>query len=175
MIGERITIHNVAKQTNDPNDWKQFRQFRNYVTSKERQRQQDYISELDNKVSNSTNFGNKEWWKLVKSFLNKKGIESNEIPPILHEGTVHYSNEEKANVFNTFFIAQSTLENSNDDVPDVPYVIPEISEISLTLTDVKNVIENLKTNKAVGPDLIHNRLLIAALPVIYTLSFDFHF
>ena len=166
LIEERILLHAMAKATNNPDDWRMFRQFRNYVTSKERERKSEYMAELNEKASDHSKFGKKEWWKLVTSFLKRKGIDSNEIPPILSEGITIYNNKDKANAFNRFFISQSTLENENDVVPDVPFLIPELTEISLSTADVEQVITKLNKNKAVGPDQVHNRLLIAALPVI---------
>ena len=91
LINKRIVLHNKAKLTNKHEDWQIFRQFRNHVTDIERQRQIEYTKELENKVSDRSNFLTKDWWKLVKLFLKKKGVDSNEIPPIIHNGTVYYT------------------------------------------------------------------------------------
>ena len=40
----------------------------------------EFLEELDIKASDSTRFGQKDWWKLVKSFMEKKGIGLDEIP-----------------------------------------------------------------------------------------------
>ena len=148
LIEERKSIHRIAKQTNKPDDWLVFRQFRNYVTSREKERKIEYISELENKVSNTSNFGKKEWWKLVKLFLKKKGMDSNEIPPLTFNDRVLYTNKEKADAFNSFFISQSSLENEDGELPDIPFFDLELTEITLTTSDVKDVILNLSTNKA---------------------------
>lgn len=166
LIEERKEIHRLAKRSDKPEDWLQFRHFRNYVTSREKQRIAEYYMELENKVSDSTQFGHKEWWKLVKLFLKKKGVDSNKIPPILSDGVVFHTSQGKANVFNDFFITQSTLENEDDVLPAMPFCNYELREITLSSTDVKEVIANLNKNKAVGPDQVHNNLLISALPII---------
>ena len=105
---------------------------------------------------------------LVASFLKKKGLNSCEIPPILFNGITCYSNKEKAKVFNDFFISQSTVENEDDELPQIPHTDAALSEIELNNDLVKEIISGLDKKKAVGPDLVHNRLLIAALPVILT-------
>ena len=46
LINKRKELHTNAKQTNLPEHWKEFRQFRNHVTSKQRERQQAYYSDL---------------------------------------------------------------------------------------------------------------------------------
>ena len=64
----------------------------------------EFLEELDIQASDSTRFGQKDWWKLVKSFTEKKGIGLDEIPPIDCSGQIFYSNKEKADSFNNFFI-----------------------------------------------------------------------
>ena len=127
---------------------------------------QVYFDELTEKISNSERFGNKDWWKLVNSILREKGIGSEEIPPLCENGTILYTNKEKANALNEYFIKQATLENVCDPLPQVTFFDCEINDIKLTVFEVKEIINTLNTRKATGPDLIHNKLLIAASDVI---------
>ena len=70
-----------AKRSNKDKDWRAYRTYRNLVTTKIRDRKLEYLNELDLKASDPKQFGTKEWWKLIKQFMNKKGI-SDDIPPI---------------------------------------------------------------------------------------------
>ena len=88
------------------------------VTTKIRDRKLEYLNELDLNASDPKQFGTKECWKLVKQFMNKKGI-SDDIPPILFNGTLYSSSEDKA--LNDYFIQQSTLDNPNENTPNVEY------------------------------------------------------
>ena len=162
LIKQRGKMHKKAKRSNLKADWDNFRTFRNNVISKVRKRKLDYFDELTEKISNQERFGSKDWWKLVKSILRKKGIGPEEIPPLCKNGTVIYANKEKADTLNEFFIEQATLENEDDPLPQVTFLDCEINDIKLTEFEVKEIINNLNTKKATGPDLIHNRLLIAA-------------
>ena len=162
----RKKYHNTAKTTNSADDWKTFRQYRNFVTSEIRKSKSQYLNDLDDKASDPNTFGQKDWWKLVRSFLAKKGMDSDYIPPIPLNNVVYYSDKDKANIFNTFFIEQSSIENNDDALPNVPFLTCEINEIVLTASEVKEVISKLDTSKATGPDLIHNRLLIESLPIL---------
>ena len=63
--------------------------------------------------------------------MNKKGI-SDDIPPIFFSGTLYSSSERKANVLNDYFIQQSTLDNPNENTPNVEYTDSEITDIILT-------------------------------------------
>ena len=87
--------------------------------SRIRLRKIEYLKELDNKASDPNIFGQKDWWRLVKTFLNKKGIDTDVIPPLARNGNIYYSNKEEANILNDFFIAQSTLEDEDDTPPDL--------------------------------------------------------
>ena len=81
--------------------------------------------------------------------MNKKGI-SDDIPPILFNGTLYSSSEDKANALNDYFIQQSTLDNSNDNTPNVEYTDSEITDI-LTHADIHSVIfffRQIKGNRA---------------------------
>ena len=166
LIEERSRVYRLAKRTNKQEDWLRFRQLRNSAVHAIRQRKLDYYTTLENRITNLSDFGTKEWWKIVNSFLKKKGVDPDEIPPIESNGIVYYANREKAEVFNDYFIAQSVVDNEDDVLPAIPSIHSEITEISLTTSNVKDVILSLNKNKAVGPDLVHNRLLIAALPAI---------
>ena len=158
-------MHKKAKRSNLKADWDNFHTFRNNVISKVRKRKLDYFDELTEKISNQERFDSKDWWKLVKFILRKKGIGPEEIPPLCENGTIIYANKEKADTLNDFFIEQATLENEDDALPQVTFLDCEINYIKLTEFEVKEII-NLNTKKATGPDLIHNRLLIAANDVI---------
>ena len=166
LMKKRNRLHKRAKTTKSNLHWQEYRQLRNEITSLKRQLKIEYYQELDEKASDPKQFGTKEWWKLVKQFMNKKDVSSDNIPPIKHNGNIFYSNKDKADIFNNFFVQQSTLESTDDTPPDLPQFDNEVSLEALTSTEVKNVILNLDKKKASGPDAIHNRLLIAAVDKI---------
>ena len=166
LIEKRKKIHKKAKQSNREADWRKFRQFRNYVILKIRHRKSEFLNELDRKASDPNVFRQKDWWRLVRAFLKKKSIDNDEIPPIDYNGKVYYSNKEKANIFNDFFIKQSTLEHEDDTPPDLPQLDCQLNDITLSVSEVSNIIQNLDKSKATGPDQVHNRLLIVASSII---------
>ena len=80
---------------------------------------------------------------------------------------VFYTNHEKASKFNEFFAEQSSIEDSNDDnIPHVPMVPSNINHIELSVDEVKNALKDLNPTKAVGLDMIHNKILITSTDVI---------
>ena len=102
----------------------------------------------------------------MKLFLNKKEINPEEIPSLEVNGKIIYSDKEKANTLKSFFIEQSTLTEDDNELPDIVPFDCELQEITISETEVNNVIKNLDPTKAVGPDLIHNKLLIASRNII---------
>ena len=82
-------------------------------------------------------------------------------------GTIIYAHtQKKQTCLNDFSIQQTCLENDGDPLPQVTHLGCEINEIMLTVFEVKKIICNLKSRKATGPDLIHNKLLVAASDVV---------
>ena len=71
-IKQRYRLFKKAKRSNKDEDWRAYRTYRNLVTAKIRDRKLEYLNELDLKASDPKQFGTKEWWKLVKQFMNKK-------------------------------------------------------------------------------------------------------
>ena len=131
-----------------------------------RHRKSEFLKELDRKASDPNVFRQKDWWRLVRAFLKKKSIDNDEIPPIDYNGKVYYSNKEKANIFNDFFIKQSILEHEDDTPLDLPQLDCQLNDITLSVSEVSNIIQKLDKGKATGPDQVHNRLVIVASSII---------
>ena len=66
-IKQKYRVFKKAKRSNKDEDWRAYRIYR-----KIRDRKLEYLNELDLKASDPKHFGTKEWWKLVKQFMNKK-------------------------------------------------------------------------------------------------------
>ena len=163
---EKHFIHYIAKQLDTAELWELFRRIRNAYTDAIRTRKKEYLNELDDRISNKNNFGSKDWWKLVNNFLKDKDNNNRDIPPLEENNNIFYTNKEKADCLNTYFSNQSKVEGDNDPLPPVQLLNSQIENIQLQTEDVKAVLQHLDTSKAVGPDLIHNKLLLAAGPII---------
>ena len=76
--------------------------------------------------------------------MNKKGMDADSIPPITANGITHYSNLEKANLFNEFFVNQCTVEDDGSPLPDITSNdTSQLTDITLTVPEVKNIIKDL--------------------------------
>ena len=165
-IKKKNLIHKLAKRLNLEWTWALFRRTRNDLTDMIRTRKTEYFSELDKRISSPDSFGNKDWWKLVKSFISSKGMPQDEIPPIEENNTTYYALTEKATAFNMYFTAQCSVTDEGAALPRLNETRGSIHQLTLTTDMVKGVLKNLDCRKAVGPDLVHNKLLIAAADLI---------
>jgi len=166
-------LHKKAKQSNSENDWKRFRTERNKLINKIRERKLEYYQDLDNKISRNNDIDKKEWWKLVNNYMSRKGTKNN-IPALSVNDKLVYSNTEKAEAFNDYFIEQCTVvEDDNEVLPDLDTSSSNLNDIKLTTDEVKRAIQELKQNKASGPDLVSNRLLLKSKESMAKLLTDF--
>ena len=98
--------------------------------------------------------------------LPKNESPDNKTPP-LHDPwnnmNLVYENEEKCNILNTYFCSVTRLENENyKNLPDFDERGSEtLCNIIVFEQDVVDIISTLNPNKAVGPNLISNKMLIA--------------
>ena len=80
---------------------------------------------------------------------------------VMTNGTMTVNNTEKADTLNNFFSSVFTPVEDTGTIPTLPdrsYMEP-LTTIMIETDDVKKILDNLKTNKAAGPDGIHPRIL----------------
>ena len=66
----------------------------------------------------------------------------------------------KAEALNSFFIKQSQLTKDAPELPTyMPPQYPPLEIVNINSQDVHDILRNLNTSKASGPDLINPRLL----------------
>ena len=63
----------------------------------------------------------------------------------------------KATILNDYFTEQSSLDDSNANLPADPNFT--LNSISITANEVESVLKALQKGKASGPDAINNRIL----------------
>ena len=79
---------------------------------------------------------------------------------------------DKATILNDYFTEQSSLDDSNANLPaDLNIQDFTLNSISITTNEVESVLKALQTGKASGPDAINNRILKElAKPLSFPLS-----
>ncbi|PJE78229.1 hypothetical protein CI610_02839 [invertebrate metagenome] len=165
LIRKRKRAHKRAKRTLINDHWAKFRLIRNKCINTIKHAKTAYINNLCGTLKKPSNLNVRKWWKTVYSLL--PNYRKSPIPPLLHNDTVVSDDFEKASLFNDFFCAQSTIDDSNAELPNINYECNHtLSNIHITATDVKDAILNLDCSKAIGPDLVNPRLLKESVDII---------
>ena len=158
LIRRRMRLHRKAKSVNTFEVWAKFRRLRNSINGKIRSAKSDYENRIA--LALQTNTKNlKTWWKLSKQILNlDKGSEP--IPDLKHNNMTIENDQEKAEIFNEYFIDQSRLIDANKFPPLLPEpTYARLKQIDITTSDVRDILKSLNISKASGPDLVSPRLL----------------
>ena len=101
---------------------------------------------------NSQKLGSRDFWRIANSVLSRgKSV----IPPLFNRPEVLPSASDKAKLFAKNFSKNSNLDDSGISLPVFPSRTNlKLHNISITPKMVKNVITNLDSSKASGPDCI---------------------
>ena len=89
---------------------------------------------------------------------------SSSIPPLFDftSDSMVTDENEKANVLNSYFANQSSIDDSLSTLPEAnyPQIQSSLDTINIMPFEVLDVLKSLKLGKASGPDGINNRILI---------------
>lgn len=158
LIRQRKRLHKRAKTLNNESAWADFRKKRNEVVSALRKAKQDYLDKITESLNNPT-CDIKTWFKSAKQLTNKNN-KSDSIPTLYYENTVANTDKEKADLLNAYFSKQSSVDDSNTQLPAVDNNIETLlSSIHIDPQDVLDVLKNLNVSKSSGPDSISPKLL----------------
>ena len=127
------------------------------VNMKIREAKKSYKDNLIKRLEEQKN-SPQRFWKIAKEIYGNKKKES--IPTLIEDNKHCVTAEQKANLLAEYYASQSKE-------PNVPagHMLPAdpglqlLGNIEITEEEVRNVLRKLKTDKAVGPDGISNKLL----------------
>ncbi len=82
-------------------------------------------------------------------------------PPLRKtDSTYTFTDTEKAEALNNYFLSISTVDDSHETLPDyTPRTQAKLDSIHVTEHDITDIILNLNVHKASGPDEFSHRLL----------------
>ena len=92
----------------------------------------------------------------ISNFKYKKEI----IPPTKVYDELIYDNKIKCELFNNYFVAQTELDDSNADLPNILSESENVlNNINITESDILDLSNILDISKVIGPDGIRPRIL----------------
>ena len=123
--------------------------------------QKEYYSKLASNINSNENFnGAKKQWKILKSVYGSE--KSSSVPSLVENDICFFTDSSKAECLNDLFLSQSRINPANE--PCLPsnsdYKTDlRFSDIVVTEQTIHNIMTNLNTDKATGPDGISNMIL----------------
>ena len=159
-IRQRKRAYKKAKKTNSAMHWSNFRKLRNEIISFIRQSKNSHCEMVSNKLR-SGQLTSRDWWKTLKSLIKQNTRTS--IPPLFDTATdsLVVDDHEKANVLNSFFACQSSIDDSLNQLP-ADFRPPRgvsLNYLVINPREVLDILNILPLGKASGPNGISNRVL----------------
>ena len=163
LIRDRDAAQILASETQDPDNWRQFRNLRNTITNRMRKEKASWERKrLDHAENSSTNL-----WKNIKGWLNWK--ESGPPTQLFSEGSLISSPKALATTMNRYFISKVNrlrqgIARSDSDPLKVLRETMSDRACHLDLKpvhpdDVLDIIRNLKNSKSTGLDYIDTNII----------------
>ena len=129
---------------------------RNRCSAKLRRARSSFRKRKIDKLNSSPT--EKCFWSLSKKIFNN--FCNSSFPSLIRpDGSIACSPTDKANLFGSYFSANSSLSDSNAPDPPTQPLSNPIPSIIISARKVRRVLRSLKTDKASGPDGIPPRFL----------------
>ena len=134
------------KRGRKPEDWTRVKQVKNDATKMITDAKTKYYSRLGKKLCDPS-VGIKTYWKTLHKIINKKQVMN--IPPILLNGVFITNVQNKANLFNEFFVQQCSILQNGSMLPHIDYKT-NVRKFSVSINEAKiiSIIRKLSPNKA---------------------------
>ena len=145
-------------------DWKSFKRLRNKVNNLKKHAKERFYNNIENTLIESHVNNPKLYWKLIKHFI-KSNKNAEQIPPLkttsqTGEEVYAFTDLEKANCLNDYFVSISTVDDSTATLPPFSCKTQNrLNYIHIEESEIVDVILTLNVNKASGDDQISHMVL----------------
>ena len=161
MKRKLIRYYHIAKAKMNTYHWEKYKKLRNDYQRGLNEAEQIYKQQLNDSLASSKT--TKHWWNTIKHVIGRGNDDS--YPPILNPvNNEHvFSVEDKASLFNNFFLSHNKINVKNAVLPDKQTEPDHVLEdVIATEEEVADLISVIDVNKSMGHDGISPRLLKAA-------------
>ena len=152
LSNRKETARRRANKVNTDQSWTKYKKLRNKLKSLTKSKYLNYINTISNSLVNNS----KRFWGVIKNKTKSRFIPES----IFHNNTSSTNPVDKANIFNNFFYSNFTPRENGSTFPaSNVFQNPELSEIELTVAEVRLSLESIDISKATGPDQLSGRIL----------------
>lgn len=158
VISKQKREYSKHKASRNKNTYAKLKGIQAEFKRKARVAKSGYLDSLAGKVKTNP----KQMWKFVKS--NRK--ETLGIPPIMVDGSLTTDERAKASCFNRYFQSVFTMDLTEKPLHANEGSFVQMPEIEIGHNGILSLLNNLKVEKAIGPDGIPNHVLKSCADII---------
>ena len=177
----RNRLHSKYKTTKSLTHLNKFKAQRNKVNNMKKHSRLYFFENINGLIDTLNTSDPRSYWKLINKITRQSG-HSSTIPPLfdLNSRSIISDDSKKADILNKYFCSISTIDDSNENLPDFPNRTDASFESLIILEkDVSDILGNLKLGKATGCDTISHNMLKATrdsvskpLSILFNLSLN---
>ena len=161
---KRDRLRQIFFRTKTETAEKKFKTQRNKFNNLKKQAKQRFYDNINEHLDDLKTVNSKMYWKTIHMLL-KNDRSTNELPPLhdpFNNFNLAYDATQKSNVLNKYFCSITKLNDDDAVLPDFHDRCENIiSQVIVTEQEVIDMLCTLNANKAVGPDIISNRMLVS--------------
>ncbi len=161
VIKEKRKAYRTYKRNPTNDNREAFNSVRNRVTHLIRKASRAHTSTLHRRLRlDPSPSASSDFWQHIKAITGK--TKKTIIPDLITQDQTATDARAKANLLNNFFAEQTKLPDADIQIPDadsLPFNEECFSSIFTTPSEVYDILQSLKVNKAAGPDGLTPRLL----------------
>lgn len=161
MKRKLIRLYRIAKTKMSEFHWNKYKSYRNMYHESLTRSENNYYGNLCDSLKTGRN--ERKWWATIKQLMGRGNNYS--YPPIFDPNNNCYvsSSQEKATLFNNFFLSHSDIDTSTAELPLQDNIAGEtLDNIVATEDEVRDLLQCLDVNKATGHDGISAKMLKSA-------------
>ena len=119
-IRYRKKLYKKAKASKKASHWTKFKSVRNEVISLIRQTKENHYDLISSKLKSGT-LSLRDWWKTLKSLMSSSPSSSIPLLFDFSSDSMVIDESEKANILNSYFANQSSIDDSLSTLPEANY------------------------------------------------------
>ena len=163
-IRKRNRLRKKAIKTKSATYINKYKQERNKVTQLKRKAREKYYLSLEENINHTRSNNPKTYWKLMKTLIKTKSTGDSMPPLRTNETSINdcyaFTNFEKCELLKSYFCSISNIDETSVPLPQFEDRSPtDLQEILISKEEIEDIIKNLDSKKAKGPDNISHSLL----------------
>lgn len=159
-IRKRNRLHAVFRKNKSNSNLENFKAQRNKVNNMKKHAKLSFYANVNGLIDLLDASDSKSYWRLMRRLIGKSA-NSGPIPALYDpvSNSLVHDDKSKANVLNNYFCSIANIDDDLDSPSFPSRCNSSLSSITITKTDILDILKCLKLNKATGIDTISHNML----------------